>query len=163
MMMMIAFTPQIQLSTTVKTTKCRLCKQVSRPKKRITRFSTFDSHWSETATKRHHATNQPTQDQIFKICKKKRQITSSLWIVFIFILSNYNRSFILHRYGTWSFGVWKTLGVNGPKPAPFFGHQQELNKNVWYAHVSLFMFFSIQKYPSQNYRSLDQWKRLQGV
>ncbi|XP_025088068.1 uncharacterized protein LOC112560422 [Pomacea canaliculata] len=35
---------------------------------------------------------------------------------------------LFYLYGTWSFGIWKSLGIDGPKPLPFVGNQWELNK-----------------------------------
>ncbi|NWW14971.1 CP3AL protein, partial [Falcunculus frontatus] len=37
-------------------------------------------------------------------------------------------SFLSHRYGTWPFGLFKKLGIPGPKPLPFFGTCLEYRK-----------------------------------
>ncbi|NXR82916.1 CP3AD protein, partial [Pycnonotus jocosus] len=37
-------------------------------------------------------------------------------------------SFLPHRYGTWPFGLFKKLGIPGPKPLPFFGTCLEYRK-----------------------------------
>ncbi|NWY45556.1 CP3A9 protein, partial [Sylvia atricapilla] len=37
-------------------------------------------------------------------------------------------SFLSHRYGTWPFGLFKRLGIPGPKPLPFFGTCLEYRK-----------------------------------
>uniref|UniRef100_A0A8C9L8P8 unspecific monooxygenase n=1 Tax=Pavo cristatus TaxID=9049 RepID=A0A8C9L8P8_PAVCR len=36
--------------------------------------------------------------------------------------------FLPHRYGTWPFGLFKKLGIPGPKPLPFFGTCLEYRK-----------------------------------
>ncbi|XP_025114691.1 uncharacterized protein LOC112576449 [Pomacea canaliculata] len=35
---------------------------------------------------------------------------------------------LLCIYGTWPFGLWKSLGIDGPNPEAFFGNQRELNR-----------------------------------
>ncbi|NXB06843.1 CP3A9 protein, partial [Cnemophilus loriae] len=37
-------------------------------------------------------------------------------------------SFLSHRYGTWPFGLFKKLGIPGPRPLPFFGTCLEYRK-----------------------------------
>ncbi|NXC58857.1 CP3AL protein, partial [Aleadryas rufinucha] len=37
-------------------------------------------------------------------------------------------SFLPHRYGTWPFGLFKKLGIPGPRPLPFFGTCLEYRK-----------------------------------
>ncbi|NXW03604.1 CP3AL protein, partial [Fregetta grallaria] len=37
-------------------------------------------------------------------------------------------SFLLHRYGTWPFGLFKKLGIPGPRPLPFVGTCLEYRK-----------------------------------
>ncbi|NXS18720.1 CP3A9 protein, partial [Mystacornis crossleyi] len=37
-------------------------------------------------------------------------------------------SFLTHRYGTWPFGLFKKLGIPGPRPLPFFGTCLEYRK-----------------------------------
>ncbi|NXB22397.1 CP3AL protein, partial [Rhagologus leucostigma] len=39
-------------------------------------------------------------------------------------------SFLTHRYGTWPFGLFKKLGIPGPRPLPFFGTCLEYRKGV---------------------------------
>ncbi|KFQ76016.1 Cytochrome P450 3A9, partial [Phaethon lepturus] len=39
-------------------------------------------------------------------------------------------SFLSHRYGTWPFGVFKKLGIPGPRPLPFFGTCLEYRKGI---------------------------------
>ncbi|XP_025113207.1 cytochrome P450 3A24-like [Pomacea canaliculata] len=34
--------------------------------------------------------------------------------------------FLFYLYGTWPYGVWKSLGVDGPKPSPFIGNHHQL-------------------------------------
>ncbi|XP_025113171.1 cytochrome P450 3A24-like [Pomacea canaliculata] len=46
----------------------------------------------------------------------------------IYLLLLFIAVFLLYLYGTWSFGIWKSLGVDGPAPLPFFGHQWEIKK-----------------------------------
>ncbi|NWW77824.1 CP3A9 protein, partial [Climacteris rufus] len=37
-------------------------------------------------------------------------------------------SFLSHRYGTWPYGLFKKLGIPGPRPLPFFGTCLEYRK-----------------------------------
>lgn len=40
--------------------------------------------------------------------------------------------FLSHRYGTWPFGLFKKLGIPGPRPLPFFGTCLEYRKvSAW--------------------------------
>ncbi|XP_025113194.1 cytochrome P450 3A24-like [Pomacea canaliculata] len=35
-------------------------------------------------------------------------------------------SFLFYLYGIWPYGVWKSLGVDGPKPSPFIGNYYQM-------------------------------------
>uniref|UniRef100_A0A8D1EZE9 unspecific monooxygenase n=1 Tax=Sus scrofa TaxID=9823 RepID=A0A8D1EZE9_PIG len=40
--------------------------------------------------------------------------------------------FLLYRYGTYSHGLFKKLGIPGPKPLPYFGSVLEYRKGMWH-------------------------------
>ena len=46
---------------------------------------------------------------------------------------------VLHRYAYWPYGVFKKLGIPGPKPVPFFGTM------LAYRKVGEYNFFGNKK------------------
>lgn len=57
-------------------------------------------------------------------------------------------SFLPDRYGTWNFGYWKSRGVSGPPPTPFFGNTRSMVYKVfkWNLYTSNLNFAQFTMY-----------------